>query len=105
MRISGGQRQRIGIARALYRDPGVFIFDEATSALDVHTEANLYSSLRALKKTILIVTHRLSTIENADIIYVLDRGKIIESGNFKELSRDSDFFQLISKQDNEPVVE
>lgn len=105
VRISGGQRQRIGIARALYRDPGVFIFDEATSALDVHTEANLYSSLRALKKTILIVTHRLSTIENADIIYVLNRGKIIESGNFKELSRDSEFFQLVSKPDNEPAAE
>ena len=77
-KLSGGQRQRIAIARALIRDPDFLIFDEATSALDVETEKMLKESLDQLKgnKTILIVAHRLSTIENSDVVYNLEELKV-----------------------------
>ena len=78
VRISGGQRQRIGIARALYNDPELLIFDEATSALDNDTEAAIMEAINALKgrKTMVIIAHRLGTIENCDIIYRVENGKI-----------------------------
>ena len=87
IRLSGGQRQRIGIARALYRDPAVLVFDEATSALDNATESALLESLQGLagRKTIVIIAHRLSTVRGCDRIYVMDRGRIVESGTFDEL--------------------
>ncbi|MBR5419973.1 MAG: ABC transporter ATP-binding protein [Lachnospiraceae bacterium] len=79
VRISGGQRQRIGIARALYHDPAVLVFDEATSALDNDTEAAIMEAVGALKgkKTMIIIAHRLKTIENCDIIYKVEEGKIL----------------------------
>ena len=78
VRISGGQRQRIGIARALYNDPEVLILDEATSALDNDTEAQIMESINALhgKKTLVIVAHRLQTIEKCDMVYRVQDGKI-----------------------------
>ncbi len=78
VRISGGQRQRIGIARALYNDPEVLILDEATSALDNDTEAQIMDSINALhgKKTLVIVAHRLQTIEKCDMVYRVQNGKI-----------------------------
>lgn len=78
VRVSGGQRQRIGIARALYHNPDVLIFDEATSSVDITTEKEITKSIESLGhiKTIIIVAHRLSTIENCDIIYNLDSGTI-----------------------------
>lgn len=78
IRISGGQRQRIGIARALYNDPEVLILDEATSALDNDTEAAIMESINALhgKKTLIIIAHRLQTIEKCDIVYRVKDGKI-----------------------------
>lgn len=78
VRISGGQRQRIGIARALYNDPEVLILDEATSALDNDTEAQIMESINALhgKKTLVIVAHRLQTIEKCDMVYRVQNGKI-----------------------------
>jgi ABC-type multidrug transport system fused ATPase/permease subunit len=78
VRISGGQRQRIGSARALYNDPELLIFDEATSALDNDTEAAIMEAINALKgrKTMVIIAHRLGTIENCDIIYRVENGKI-----------------------------
>lgn len=87
VRVSGGQRQRIGIARALYRDPEILIFDEATSALDNVTERELMIEINALSgsKTLIIVAHRLSTVENCDTIYLLDQGRIISQGTHKEL--------------------
>jgi len=82
IRLSGGQRQRIGIARALYHDPSVLVLDEATSSLDTDTESGVMDAVRDLhgKKTILIVAHRLSTVEACDYLYRLEQGKIIDEG-------------------------
>ncbi len=82
IRLSGGQRQRIGIARALYHDPAVVILDEATSALDGSTESVVMDAIYALKgcKTVIIVAHRLSTVENCNRIFRLEGGELIESG-------------------------
>ena len=79
VRLSGGQRQRIGIARALYNDPEVLVLDEATSSLDIETEKDVMEAIAALqgKKTIIIVTHRLSTVKNVDFLYLLKNGKLI----------------------------
>jgi len=90
VRLSGGQRQRIGIARALYRDPAVLVFDEATSALDNATEQAVMEAVHNLTgdKTIILVAHRLSTVRPCDQIFVLDRGRVVESGTWEELMRD-----------------
>ena len=78
IRLSGGQRQRIGIARALYNDPEVLILDEATSALDNDTEAAIMESINRLhgKKTLVIIAHRLQTIEKCDMVFRVENGKI-----------------------------
>ena len=83
VRLSGGQRQRIGIARALYHDPAILILDEATSALDSATETEVMKAVDTLHgtKTILIIAHRLSTLQNCDKIFQLDSGKIIKQNN------------------------
>lgn len=82
IRLSGGQRQRIGIARALYHNPAVLVLDEATSALDTTTERGVMQAVRALQgsKTILIVAHRLSTVEHCDRLYRLEQGRVVEEG-------------------------
>jgi ATP-binding cassette, subfamily B, bacterial PglK len=82
IRLSGGQRQRIGIARALYHDPAVLVLDEATSSLDIHTERGLLEAVRALRgdKTLLVVAHRLSTVECCDRVYRLENGKVVDQG-------------------------
>ena len=79
IRLSGGQRQRIGIARALYPDPDILIFDEATSALDNETESDIMKSIEGLhgKKTLVIIAHRLTTIEGCDMVYRVAEGKIV----------------------------
>jgi ABC-type multidrug transport system fused ATPase/permease subunit len=91
VRLSGGQRQRIGIARALYRDPEILVFDEATSALDIHTEEKVYQAIKGLNKTIIMVTHRPTTIAFADMIYVLKEGAIST-----ELCEESEYFKNLS---------
>ena len=87
IRLSGGERQRLAIARMLVSEPNVIILDESTSALDIHTEHHLFDALRGYlkEKTMLIIAHRLSTVEHADMIYVLKEGRIIESGSPAEL--------------------
>jgi ATP-binding cassette subfamily B protein len=85
--LSGGERQRIAIARAILKDAPILILDEATSALDVETEAKIKRALDRLRsgRTTFIIAHRLSTVAGADQILVLDGGRIVERGNFREL--------------------
>jgi len=89
--LSGGQLQRLGLARALYTKPRLLVLDEATSALDAETEATISESLALLKghTTLIVVAHRLSTVQKADAIHVLDQGRIIASGTFQELRKGS----------------
>ena len=80
VRISGGERQRLGIARALYNNPDILVFDEATSALDNTTEAAVMEAINSFhgRKTLVIIAHRLNTIEKCDIIYRVENGQIVE---------------------------
>jgi ATP-binding cassette subfamily B protein len=101
MAISGGQRQRIAIARALYHDPPVLILDEATSALDTESERAIQQNLHRLLKdrTCFIIAHRLSTVRDADMIVVLERGRIVETGNHDQLIQSRGlYFHLCSQQ-------
>jgi subfamily B ATP-binding cassette protein MsbA len=86
-KLSGGQKQRLTIARALLKDPALLILDEATSALDTEAEQQVQIALEKLmqNRTSLVIAHRLSTIKKADVILVLDKGKIIASGNHQKL--------------------
>jgi ATP-binding cassette, subfamily B, bacterial PglK len=95
VRLSGGQRQRIGIARALYRDPAILVMDEATSALDGITEESVMDAVRTLsrKKTVILIAHRLTTVRECDVIYLLDHGAIIARGTYEELKRESGWFR------------
>ena len=97
--LSGGQRQRLLIARALAMHPKVLLLDEATSALDNRTQAIVSASLERRKVTRLVIAHRLSTIRNADRIYVLDRGRVVETGSFDELlAQRGVFASMIARQ-------
>ncbi len=99
--LSGGQRQRLALARALYKDAPILILDEATSALDSESEQKVQLALERLMqgRTTIIVAHRLSTIRKADRIYVLDRGEIVEQGNYAELiAKNGSFARLIRQQ-------
>lgn len=86
-RFSGGQRQRLAIARALYKEAPIWIFDEATSALDTESERAVQNALDQWhgKKTLILIAHRLSTVRNADVIYVIGQGKVVESGSHRQL--------------------
>lgn len=100
--LSGGERQRVGIARAICRDPEIFIFDEATSSLDSKTEQLIQQGIeKELKeKTIITIAHRVSTLKDVDVIYVFDEGKIVEYGQFSDLAADphSCFYQVYTTQ-------
>lgn len=87
VRLSGGQRQRIGIARALYHDSEILILDEATAALDNETERLVSESIQHLSgvKTLIIIAHRLSTVEHCDQIYLLEGGRLVKSGSYREI--------------------
>lgn len=95
LRLSGGQKQRLGIARALYHKPVILVLDEATSALDGVTENVVMDAIRQLshKLTIIMIAHRLSTVKNCDVIHYIDRGRIVSSGTYTDLSESCQYFQ------------
>ena len=96
--ISGGQKQRILIARAIINKPTILIMDEATSALDNLTQAQVSNNLDEMKVTRIVVAHRLSTIKNCDRIVVLDKGKIVEEGNYEQLMSLGGLFSQLAKR-------
>jgi len=96
--FSGGQKQRLIIARALIKSPKILLLDEATSALDNKTQEIVSKSLERIKATRIVIAHRLSTIQHADRIYVMNKGKIVESGNFNELMKLEGLFYSLAKR-------
>ncbi len=102
VQLSGGQRQRIGIARALYHDPDVLILDEATSALDSSTERAVMDALNNLGgvKTVIMIAHRLTTIQNCDIIFLFEKGVLSAQGNYEELLANSKTFREMAGSDS-----
>lgn len=99
VQLSGGQRQRIGIARALYNQASVLVFDEATSALDGITENIIMSAIHELagKKTIILIAHRLKTVKQCDIIYMMENGKIIDQGDYAHLVKNNQKFKEMAE--------
>ncbi|MFC1725648.1 ABC transporter ATP-binding protein [candidate division KSB1 bacterium] len=97
VQLSGGQRQRIAIARAILKNPGILLLDEATSALDTESEALVQEATENLMKgrTTFVIAHRLSTIQNSDIIHVIDKGKIVQSGSHNELLKEEGLYQRL----------
>jgi len=102
VRLSGGQRQRLFVARELFKQPNLLLLDEATSDLDTASEQHIQDSIDALKGevTVVIIAHRLSTVKNADRVYVLDEGRVIEAGTYHELrSRENgEFREMVEMQ-------
>lgn len=100
--VSGGEKQRLLLARALYKNPQILILDEATSALDAGNESKIIENLKnKVKCTVIVIAHRLSTVEDADKIYVMDKGKVIEQGNHTSLVRQKgEYYRLIKNQLN-----
>ena len=99
--LSGGQRQRIAIARAIYRRPTVVILDEATSSLDTESERVVQENMDALLdgRTAVVIAHRMSTIRNADVILVIEKGRLVEHGTHEELvARQGLYYYLSSQQ-------
>lgn len=98
VRLSGGQRQRIGIARAFYRDPEVLVMDEATSALDNETEKQITEAITRFSgvKTIIIIAHRLTTVQGCDSLFFMKDGRIEDSGSYSELLENSHEFQAMA---------
>ncbi len=104
IRLSGGQRQRVGIARALYKQATVLVFDEATSALDNTTERELMDAIEGLSRdlTIVMIAHRLTTVERCDEIVVLDQGRILATGTYSDLIATSEVFRSLAAQSHTP---
>ena len=105
IRLSGGQRQRIGIARALYKQASVLVFDEATSALDNATEQSVMRSIEGLSQnlTILIIAHRLTTVQHCDVIVELRRGQVVAQGSYEQLLESSPSFRELTQSTSKVV--
>jgi ABC-type multidrug transport system fused ATPase/permease subunit len=102
--LSGGQRQRVAIARAVIRNPSLMLLDEATSALDNATEKRVIENLERQRCTRITVAHRLSTVRNADLIVVMDKGRIVEQGNHDQLlAKGGLYTQLVRASQNNPM--
>lgn len=101
IRLSGGQRQRIGLARALYHDPPVLVLDEATSALDTVTETAVMKAIRTASKnrTLIMIAHRLTTVRDCDVIYIIEKGTIVDSGTFADLASKNRRFRKMAHMD------
>ena len=99
LQLSGGQRQRLSLARALLKKPSILILDEATSALDAESESEIQKSIYALKgqMTLIIISHRLATVKTTDRIIVMDKGTIIQQGNWAHLSKQEGLFNLFKE--------
>jgi len=99
VRLSGGQRQRLGLARALYPDPSVLVLDEATSALDNITESKVMAAMDdiARDKTVIMIAHRLSTVQKCDCVFYLSRGEITAQGSYEELLENSEEFRALTQ--------
>lgn len=100
--LSGGQKQRLALARAILKDREIYIFDEATSNVDVESEEIIWKAIKKLakEKTVIVISHRLANIKNADIIYVLDDGKLVESGKHEELLENrKNYFDMVKEQE------
>jgi ABC-type multidrug transport system fused ATPase/permease subunit len=99
IRLSGGQQQRVGIARALYHDPDILVMDEATSALDSVTEDAVMDAIHNLMhtKTIIIIAHRITTVQECDVICLMERGRIVARGSYNELIRDNERFRAMAR--------
>lgn len=106
IRLSGGQRQRIGIARAVYHNPSVLVLDEATSALDNETEREVFEAISniAKTKTLIIIAHRITTVQNCDVIYVLDNGVIVDKGKYNELLETSETFIRLTGKNRKRAI-
>ena len=96
--LSGGQRQKIHLARALYKNPAILILDEATSAIDAESEKRIMDNLRRRSCTCITVAHRLSTIRNSDLILVMDRGRIVQSGTHEMLMNQDGLYRKLLSQ-------
>ncbi len=99
VRLSGGQRQRVGIARALYRQASVLVFDEAASALDNVTEQSVMDAISSLNRdlTIVLIAHRLTTIQRCDLIFELERGRLVAQGSYEQLIVSSPSFRRMAR--------
>ena len=100
IQLSGGQKQRVAIARAILMNPKILLLDEATSALDTESEALVQEALDRLMvgKTSLVIAHRLATVRNADVIFVLDKGQIADYGTHNQLLDNSEIYANLSKR-------
>ena len=105
-RLSGGERQRVAIARAILRDPAILILDEATSALDSQNESMVQAALAPLfrGRTTLVIAHRLSTVRNADLIVVIDQGRIVERGSHDDLLANAGLYAQLHRQQAESAA-